>query len=135
LRSADGAGLDAVIVVDPVSDIWNPNAIRASLGTIFSLPLAVCSAPEALAYLQRLGIGVFAARVGASQAYCDADLRGAAALVVGAEQSGLSEVWTGAAVTPLGIPMLGLADSLNVSASAAVLFYEARRQRGVAEPQ
>ena len=129
LRSADGAGVDAVIVADPVSDIWNPNAIRASLGTIFSLPLAACSTTEALAYLQARGIAVLAARVGAALAYDAADLTGPVALVVGAETAGLSDAWAGADVTPLSIPMHGLADSLNVSASAAVLFYEARRQR------
>ena len=129
LRSADGAGVDAVIVADPVSDIWNPNAIRASLGTIFSLPLAACSTTEALAFLQARGIAVLAARVGAALAYDAADLTGPVALVVGAETAGLSDAWAGADVTPLSIPMHGLADSLNVSASAAVLFYEARRQR------
>jgi TrmH family RNA methyltransferase len=129
LRSADGAGVDAVIVADPVSDIWNPNAIRASLGTIFSLPLATCSSAEALAFLQRRGITILAARVDAELAYDAADLTGPIALVVGAETSGLTDAWTGEGVVTLSIPMLGLADSLNVSASAAVLFYEARRQR------
>lgn len=135
LRSADGAGVDAVIVADPVSDVWNPNAIRASLGTIFSLPLAVCSAPQGLAFLQAHGVAVLAARVGAALDYDAADLTGPVALVVGAETSGLTDAWTGAGVTPLSIPMLGRADSLNVSASAAVLFYEARRQRRAATNQ
>jgi len=135
LRSADGAGVDAVIVADPVSDIWNPNAIRASLGTIFSLPLAVCSAVDAIAFLRSRSISILTARVGAVLDYDAADLTGPVALVVGAETSGLSDTWTGEGVTELGIPMLGLADSLNVSASAAVLFYEARRQRRAARNQ
>ena len=129
LRSADGAGVDAVIVADAVSDIWNPNAIRASLGTIFSLPLAACSSAEALAFLRSNDIAILTARVGAELDYDQADLTGPVALVVGAETSGLTEAWAGEGVTPVSIPMLGLADSLNVSASAAVLFYEARRQR------
>ncbi len=132
LRSADGAGVDAVIVADAVSDIWNPNAIRASLGTIFSLPLAACSSTEALAFLHAQHIAVFTARVGAAIDYDAADLTARVALVVGAETSGLTEAWSGPGVTPVAIPMLGLADSLNVSASAAVLFYEARRQRRAA---
>ena len=132
LRSADGAGVDAVIAADPVSDIWNPNAIRASLGTIFSTPVASCSSSEALAFLRAQGVTVLAARVEGATDYDAVDMTGPVALVVGAETTGLSAVWTGEGVTPLAIPMLGLADSLNVSASAAVLFYEARRQRRAA---
>lgn len=132
LRSADGAGVDAVIAADPVSDIWNPNAIRASLGTIFSLPIAVCSSAEALSFLREHEVAILAARVGGATDYDAVDLSGPVALVVGAETSGLTETWAGAGVTPISIPMLGLADSLNVSASAAVLFYEARRQRRAA---
>ena len=129
LRSADGAGVDAVIAADPVSDIWNPNAIRASLGTIFSTPVAVCSSAEALAFLRANDFAVVAARVEGATDYDRVDMTGAVALVVGAENSGLTPTWSGAGVTSAAIPMLGLADSLNVSASAAVLFYEARRQR------
>ncbi len=129
LRSADGAGVDAVIAADPVSDIWNPNAIRASLGTIFSTPVASCSSREALAFLRGLAVSVLAARVEGATDYDAVDMTGPVALVVGAESAGLSEAWSGEGVTPVAIPMLGLADSLNVSASAAVLFYEARRQR------
>ena len=132
LRSADGAGVDAVIAADPVSDIWNPNAIRASLGTIFSTPVAACTSVEAMAFLREHGVAVLAARVEGATDYDAIDLTGPVALVVGAENSGLSEAWTGEGVTPISIPMAGLADSLNVSASAAVLFYEARRQRRAA---
>ena len=133
LRSADGAGVDLVIAADPVSDIWNPNAIRASLGTIFSTPVASCSSREALAFLRDLDVTVLAARVEGAADYDAVDMTGSLALVVGAETSGLSETWTGEGVTPVAIPMHGLADSLNVSTSAAVLFYEARRQRRAAE--
>ena len=129
LRSADGAGVDAVIAADPVGDVWNPNAIRASVGTIFSLPLAVCSADEALAFLRRREVTVAAAWVDGATEYDRVDLTGPVALVVGAESSGLTAAWSAADVLRVSIPMLGLADSLNVSASAAILFYEARRQR------
>ena len=132
LRSADGAGVDAIIVADAVSDVWNPNAIRASLGTIFSLPLATSRSAEALAFLREHDIAVYAARVEGATAYDAVDLTGAAALVVGAETSGLSATWSGQDVQAISIPMLGRADSLNVSASAAVLLYEARRQRRAA---
>ena len=132
LRSADGAGVDAVIAADPVSDIWNPNAIRASLGTIFSTPVAACSSSEALAFLRAHEVTVLAARVEGGVDYDAVDMSGPVALVVGAETTGLSAAWSGEGVTPVRIPMLGLADSLNVSASAAVLFYEARRQRRAA---
>ncbi len=129
LRSADGAGVDAVIVADPLCDPWNPNAIRASLGTIFSLPLAVSTSAEAVGFLCQQGIAIVAARLDGAVDYDAADLCGPIAIVVGAETSGLGAAWSGEGVTAVRIPMLGLADSLNVSASAAVLFYEARRQR------
>jgi TrmH family RNA methyltransferase len=129
LRSADGAGVDAVIVADPLSDVWNPNAIRASLGTIFSLPLAVCTAAEALAFLRRREATVVAAWVDGATEYDQVDLTGPVAVVVGAETTGLTAAWSAPDVLRVSIPMLGLADSLNVSASAAILFYEARRQR------
>jgi RNA methyltransferase, TrmH family len=133
LRSADGAGVDAVIVADPVCDLWNPNAIRASLGTIFSLPIAACTSGEAVDWLRAQGIGIVTARVDAAAVYDSVDLRGAVAIVVGAERSGLGTAWSGDGVTAVRIPMLGLADSLNASVSAAVLFYEARRQRRARE--
>ena len=129
IRSADGAGLDAVIVADPASDTWNANAIRASLGTIFSLPLAACSTAEAVAFLRQRRISIVAARVDGERDYDAVDYRRATAIVVGSENAGLGEAWSGEGVMTVRIPMLGAADSLNVSASAAVLFYEARRQR------
>lgn len=132
LRSADGAGVDAVIVADPRCDPWNPNAIRASLGTIFRMPLAVCSSEEAIAWSRRQGLRILAARVDGALDYDTADLTGPLAIVVGAEADGLGQTWSGADVTGVRIPMLGLADSLNVSVSAAILFYEARRQRRAA---
>jgi TrmH family RNA methyltransferase len=129
LRTADAAGVSAVILADPRTDPFNPNTIRASLGTVFSLPLAVASTDETLGWLGERGCRMFAARVDAQQLYTEADLRGPTALVLGSEAAGLSPAWRGAAVTGIRLPMLGVADSLNVSVTAAVLFYEAARQR------
>lgn len=129
LRSADGAGADAVIAAEPRTDLFNPNAVRASQGTLFAVPVAAAPTGEVRAWLREAGIRVLAARVGASIPYAQADLRAAVAIVLGSEVSGLTDAWTGD-VTDIGLPMLGVADSLNVSIAAAVLLYEARRQRG-----
>lgn len=130
LRSADGAGVDAVIVADPTCDPWNPNAIRASLGTVFSVPLAITDTDTARAWLADEGIRTIVTLVDAPVVYTDADLTGGVAIVVGSEADGLSSVWRDAESIAVHIPMRGVADSLNVSASAAVMFYEALRQRG-----
>ncbi len=130
LRSADGAGVSALIAADAQTDLYNPNAIRASLGTIFSVPVAAATTADTLAWLRRHGLSIFAARVDGSILYSEADFRGPAAIVLGSEAEGLSAAWSGPDVTAIRIPMAGVADSLNVSATAAVLFYEGRRQRG-----
>ena len=130
LRSADGAAVDAVIAASPRTDLFNPNAIRASAGTIFSVPLAAGPTPDVLTWLRDRGLRIVAARVDAAQAYSDVDLTGPLALVVGAEAEGLGDAWSAPDVLAVHLPMLGIADSLNVSVSAAILFYEARRQRG-----
>ncbi len=129
LRTSDGAGADAVIAADPLTDIFNPNAIRASLGTIFSVPLATATTAATLARLGANGIRPIAARVEATQLYSEVDLRGPIAIVLGSEAGGLSDAWDEAHADHVAIPMLGAADSLNVSAAAAILLYEARRQR------
>ncbi len=129
LRSADGAGLDAVVVADPRTDLFNPNAIRASLGTIFSLPVGMATADETLAWLRAHGLHIVAARVDGSVPYIEVDYRRPTALVLGSEAEGLSPLWHADDVAAVRLPMLGTADSLNVSTAAAVLFYEARRQR------
>jgi TrmH family RNA methyltransferase len=116
-------------VADPATDLFNPHAIRSSLGTVFTVPAAVASSHEAAAFLREHGLRTFAARVDAAVSYTQADLARGAAIVLGSEAAGLSAAWGGANVTPIRLPMLGAADSLNVSAAAAVLFYEARRQR------
>jgi RNA methyltransferase, TrmH family len=129
-RSADGAGIHALVAADPRTDLYNPNAIRASIGSIFTLPVCVATSEEILAWIRRHDLAIVAACVDAKLPYSKVDFRRPTAIVLGSEAEGLSSVWTGADITPARLPMLGAADSLNVSAAAAVLFYEARRQRG-----
>lgn len=129
LRTADGAGADAVIVADPRVDLFNPNAIRASVGAVFRDTVVEATASEALAYLKAIGATLFATRPEAERLYTAADFTGPTAIVLGSEAEGLSDAWDGAGITRIALPMLGVADSLNVSAAAAILLYEARRQR------
>jgi TrmH family RNA methyltransferase len=132
LRSADGAGVSAVIVANGGSDLYNPNAIRASLGTIFTLPVCSATTAETLAWLRKQRLAIFAARVDGSIDFTAADFTGPTAIILGSESSGLSDAWIGDDIRRIRLPMLGSADSLNVSAAAAVLFYEAHRQRSPA---
>ena len=129
LRSADAVGADAVIVCDPLTDLYNPNIIRSSTGTFFSVPIAVCSSDECIAWLKGHGIQILTAQLQDSHLYYDTDMRGPTALVMGTEADGLTDRWRRAADAHIRLPMLGCADSLNVSVSAAVLMYEALRQR------
>ncbi len=129
LRSADGAGVSALLVADPRTDLFNPNTIRASLGTVFALPTAAAPADDILAWLRAKRLAMYAARVEGAMPYTQADFRRPAAIVLGAEAEGLSGRWRGEDIQAVRLPMLGVADSLNVSAAAAVLFYEALRQR------
>jgi TrmH family RNA methyltransferase len=130
LRTADAAGVSALVVADGRTDLYNPNAIRASLGTIFTLPVCTATARETLAWLRRHELAIYAARVDGSVPHTEVDYRRTTAIVLGSEAEGLTDAWTDADVTAIRLPMLGAADSLNVSATAAVLFYEALRQRG-----
>jgi TrmH family RNA methyltransferase len=129
LRSADGAGATAVIAASPRTDLANPNVIRASAGTVFAMPVASAPAADVLAWLRTNGVRILATRVEASTPYTDADLTGRIALVLGAEDVGLSDAWSGDDIEAIHLPMHGIADSLNVSVSAAIVLYEARRQR------
>lgn len=129
LRSADAAGADAVIVCDQLTDIWNPNLIRSSVGAVFSVPVAVCTSADAIAFLKERGIHILTAQLQDSEWYYDTDMTGATALVMGTESTGLTQAWRDSADAHIKIPMLGRLDSLNVSVSAAVLLYEAVRQR------
>lgn len=130
LRSVDGAGADALIAANPRTDLFNPNVIRASAGTAFTVPMAAASTEAVLDWLRRRGLRIVAARVDADRLYTDADLTGPLAIALGAEDDGLSDAWSGGTLEAVRLPMLGSADSLNVSVTAAILLYEARRQRG-----
>jgi TrmH family RNA methyltransferase len=129
LRTADAAGVDALVVCDPATDLANPNVVRASRGALFTVPVALATTGEALAWLQTHGIRLVAATPQAATAYTDVDLRGPVAIAVGAEDEGLSAAWLEQADLTVRIPMTGKVNSLNVSASAALLLYEAVRQR------
>ena len=129
LRSADAAGADAVIVCDAVTDIFNPNLIRASLGGIFSVPVATATSQECIAFLKERGVRILTAQLQDSELYYDTDMTGPVAIVMGTESTGLTQQWREAADAHIRIPMLGILDSLNVSVSAAILMFEAVRQR------
>lgn len=131
LRSADAAGVDAVILCDPLTDLWNPNLIRSSVGAVFSVQTAVCTSAQAIAYLKEKGIRILTAQLQDSSWYYDCDMRLPSAIVMGTESTGLTPQWRDAASSHIKIPMLGKLDSLNVSVSAAVLLYEAVRQRSI----
>ena len=129
LRSADAAKVAAVIVCDRTTDIHNPNVVRASTGTMFSVPIVEATSDEALAWLKEKGFKVLAATPHAEKLHFEVDLTGNVAIALGAEQYGLTAKWMDGAELRVRIPMLGLADSLNVSAAATILVYEAVRQR------
>ena len=130
LRSADAAGCDAVIVCDPVTDIFNPNVVRASTGVLFSVPLVVEESARVLAWLKERRIQTVATTPAAERIYSEVDLRGALAVVMGSEQYGLSEFWLKECDVPVRIPMAGQADSLNVAMATIITLFEAVRQRG-----
>ncbi len=129
LRSADAANVSAVIVCDRTTDIHNPNVVRASTGTMFSVPIAEATSVEAIAWLKSRGFKILAATPHAEKLHFDVDLTGNVAIAVGAEQYGLTAAWMDQADLRVRIPMLGLADSLNVSSATTILLYEAVRQR------
>ena len=129
LRSADAAGADAVIVCDPLTDLYNPNLIRASLGAVFSVPVVAASSAETIEWLRSRGVTIYTAQLQDSSWYYDCDMKKATAIVMGTEATGLTGIWRVAADRHIRIPMLGKLDSLNVSVSAAVLLFEAVRQR------
>jgi TrmH family RNA methyltransferase len=134
IRSADAAAVNAVIIADGQTDLFNPNTIRASLGTLFTTQ--VCAAPltDVLPWLTKLHVPVCVARPDAEQTYDQIDYTHGAAIVLGSEAQGVSSGWSSIRRQAIRLPMLGDVDSLNVSATAAVLFYEAVRQRHHAAP-
>lgn len=131
LRSADACGADAVIVCDPLTDLYNPNLIRSSTGAIFSVQTVCCSSEEAINWLKQEGIQILTAQLQDSSLYYDQDMTCGTAIVMGTEATGLTDTWRKAADAHIRIPMLGITDSLNVSVSAAILLFEAVRQRQI----
>ena len=129
LRTADATVVDAVILCDTKTDLYNPNVVRSSLGTVFTHQIAIEETSQVIAYLHSLGITTFAAELTATMPHWKARFEMGTAIVVGTEATGLSQQWIEAANVHVKIPMLGSIDSLNVSVSAAVLLYEAVRQR------
>ena len=131
LRSADAAKADAVIVCDPLTDLYNPNLIRSSIGAIFTVPTVACSSEECIRFLKERNIRILTAQLQDSRLYYDTDMREATAIVMGTESTGLTNQWREVADAHIRIPMLGRLDSLNVSVSAAILLFEAVRQRNL----
>lgn len=129
LRSADAAQADAVIVCDPLTDLYNPNLIRSSIGAVFTVPAVACSSAEAIAFFRERNIQILTAQLQDSKLYYDTDMTCGTAIVMGTESTGLTDQWRKAATAHIRIPMLGRLDSLNVSVSAAILLFEAVRQR------
>lgn len=129
MRSADGAGATGVIITDPTTDLYNPNAIRSSLGTIFTVPKARSNTALATRWLKTRRAAIIATSPAAQALYSEADFTGPCAIVVGSEDTGLGREWVEASDLSVRIPMKGTADSLNVSVTAAILLYEALRQR------
>jgi len=130
LRGADAAGVDGVVVCDPVTDIFNPNVVRSSTGVLFSLPVVVAESVAVRAWLRGRGIRAVATTPAAAAAYTDADLRGPLAVIMGSEQYGLTDFWLKESDLLVRIPMAGEADSLNVGMAAILTLFEAVRQRG-----
>jgi TrmH family RNA methyltransferase len=129
LRSADAAGVDGVIICDPLTDLYNPNLIRASIGAIFTVPTVACTSEECIAWLKEKGIQILTAQLQDSSLYYDTDMKRPTAIVMGTEATGLTTQWREAADRHIRIPMCGKLDSLNVSVSSAILMFEAVRQR------
>jgi TrmH family RNA methyltransferase len=129
MRSADGVGADGVIVCDRCTDIYNPNVVRASVGTLFTLPVVEAERGEILRWLKENQVRVVATSPAATSTYTETDLTGPIAVVVGTEQIGLTERWLEEADCKVSIPMQGVADSLNVATATTLILYEVFRQR------
>ncbi|MDR3338798.1 MAG: RNA methyltransferase [Candidatus Symbiothrix sp.] len=131
LRTADAATADAVIICDPLTDIYNPNIIRSSVGCVFTVPIAVATNQETASFLKAKQIKTFAAELKAAKWYHETDFTGPSAIIMGTEAEGLTDFWMEKADARIKIPMRGKIDSLNVSVSTAVITFEAMRQRGM----
>lgn len=137
LRTADAAGVDAVIVCDPHTDLYNPNIIRSGLGSLFTVPVGLCTTIEAITFLRTKDISIYATYLEASVPYDTVDFCKPSAIIMGTESTGLSEEWLKASDQNIIIPMFGSVDSMNVSVSAAIVTFEAVRQRrlsGIQKP-
>lgn len=129
LRSADAAQATAVVVCDPLTDLYNPNLIRSSIGAIFTVPCVACSSDDCIKFLKENNIQILTAQLQDSDLYYHTNMRRGTAIVMGTESTGLTNAWREAADAHIRIPMRGALDSLNVSVSAAILLFEAVRQR------
>lgn len=129
LRTADAANLDAVIIADLKGDLYNPNIIRSSVGCVFTNTIAMADSEEIIDFLKKKGISIFTASLGASKNYSEVDFKGPSAIIMGTESTGLTPVWINNTDQNIIIPMSGQIDSMNVSVSAAILIFEAKRQR------
>lgn len=130
LRTADAAKLDAVIIADPKGDLYNPNIIRSSIGCVFTNRIAIGSTPKIIEFLIKKNITIYCAALSASENYAKVNYKKATAIIVGAESTGLTNEWLNSSTQNIIIPMRGEIDSMNVSVSAAILIFEAIRQRG-----
>ena len=130
LRTADAAAVDAVIICDPQTNIYNPNVVRSSIGCLFSVPVAVANSTEVINWLERKKISIYCTALTASLPYHTINFKRPSAIVLGTEATGITKTWLDASDNNIIIPMLGKADSLNVSTAAAIVVFEARRQRG-----
>ena len=131
LRSADASGAAAVIVCDPLTDIYNPNVVRASIGAVFTTAVVACSSQQAAEWLKGRGFQIVTAQLQDSEVYYDVDFRRATAIIFGTESTGLTDFWRKISDAKIRIPMLGQMDSLNVATSVAILSYEAVRQKNI----
>lgn len=134
LRTADAAGVDAVIICDPQTDFYNPNVIRSSVGCVFTKQIASATSEETIAWLKKNHVAIYCTYLKASRPYHETDFTAPSAIVMGTEATGLSDLWVKNSTTNIIIPMHGQIDSMNVSNAAAVVVFEARRQRGFFKP-
>ncbi|MEO7990087.1 MAG: RNA methyltransferase [Chryseolinea sp.] len=130
LRTADAAGVDAVIICDPQTDFYNPNVIRSSVGCVFTKQIASATSEETIQWLKKNDVNIFCTYLQASKPYYETDFKGPSAIIMGTEATGLSDSWVKNATSNIIIPMQGVIDSMNVSTAAAVVIFEALRQRG-----
>jgi len=129
IRSADAANIDAIILADPKTDYFNPNVIRSSVGGVFTKKIVISSSEEIITFLRQKNIKMYAATLQNSNKYTDEDYTEASAIIVGTEANGLTQIWRNHAIKNINIPMQGEIDSMNVSVAAAILLFEAKRQR------